>query len=118
MLDLPENDWAVQSLRSALKWGRRPVEFLGGPTGPKWTDRDTLLAMALDEYESTRVGWGGYPKRLTQDKSQEGEFDVDSSTDFAKMAWDEWEAQERKRKGDAPAGRVTRVVWTGYRRPS
>jgi hypothetical protein len=83
-----------------------------------WTQRDTLLAMALDEYEATRVGYGGFPKRLTEDESQDGEFDVDSTVDFAKLAWDEWEAQERKRKGEPQLGMVNRLVWTGYRRES
>jgi hypothetical protein len=74
--------------------------------------------MALDEYEATRVGYGGFPKRLTEDEAQDGEFDVDSTTDYAKLAWDEWEAQERKRKGDPQPGLVHRLVWTGYRRAS
>lgn len=107
--------WAVKALRSALRWGRRPVEFIAGLPGD-WTDRDTLLAQALDEYEATRVGFGGYPKRITQDPLQDGEFEVDESIDYAKSAYDEWLAQERKRTVDPPPGRVHNVVWTGWRR--
>lgn len=74
-----------------------------------------MLAMALEEYERTRVGFGGYPKRVTEDPMQDGEFEVDTHTDFAKLAQDEWEQQQRKRKGDAPAGQVANLVWTGWR---
>jgi hypothetical protein len=64
------------------------------------------------------VGYGGYPRRLTTDNMQDGEFEVTTHTDFAKAAWDEWEQAQRKRKGDPPAGQVPSIVWTGWRRPT
>lgn len=73
--------------------------------------------MALDSYEATRVGFAGYPKRLSEDPMQDGEFEMDMGFDYAKAAHDEWAAQERKRKSDPPAGQVPRLIWTGWRRP-
>ena len=106
----------VEVLRSAKSWHVRPLEMLCVRRSG-WTLEDTMLARALDEFEGTRVGWGGFPKRLSEDPMQDGEFDVDDrGRDYAKAAYDEWAAQERKRNGDPEPGRVPRVVWTGWRR--
>lgn len=72
--------------------------------------------MALDEWERTKAGWGGFPKRLTQDEEQDGEFEVTTRTDFAKLAWDEWQEAEKKRQGPPRMGEIPAVVWTGWKR--
>lgn len=87
----------------------RPLEYLGVPRDG-WTDEDRLLAGALEEYEGTRVGAFGYPKRLTEGDT-EGWFEVVERQDNAQLAWDQWQA-DHKDKHSAP-GMVPRVTYTG-----
>lgn len=86
----------------------RPLEYLGVPRDG-WTDEDRLLAGALEEYEGTRVGAFGYPKRLTEGDT-EGWFEVREVQDNARMALDLW---KRDQKDGPQPGMEPHVIYTG-----
>ena len=74
-----------------------------------WTVVDSILAQALDQYEATRVGAFGYPKRLTEGDT-EGWFEVELRQDNAQLAFDQWKRDQK----DSPApGMVPSVIYTG-----
>lgn len=107
MLDTPNGQWLVEVLRAAKAWGRAPRELLGVP-GAKWGNVDSMLSLALERYEATRVGSYGFPKRLTEGP-WEGWFEVETTQDNAQLALDMW----RKDNKDLPAGYVPKLVFTG-----
>lgn len=76
----------------------------------KWCKTDALLAQALEEYERTRVGSHGFPRRLTEG-DHEGDFEVRMQQDNALLALDVW---QRDNKGEElPVGLRPRIVYTG-----
>lgn len=83
--------------------------FLNVPWAKGWSSVDTLLAMALEAYEATRVGSFGFPKRLTEG-DYEGWFDVKLVQDNAQFALDMW---RRDNKDGAPPGLVPQIVFEG-----
>ena len=87
----------------------RPLEYLG-VTRSGWTDEDRLLAGALEEYEATRVGAFGYPRRLTEGDT-EGWFEVQETQDNAQLAYDQWQREHDGKKPEP--GMIPRVTFTG-----
>lgn len=76
----------------------------------EWCRTDALLAQALEEYERTRVGSYGFPRRLTEG-DHEGEFEVRMQQDNAILALDVWERDNRGR--DTQPGMRPRVIYAG-----
>lgn len=92
-------------LQTALKWGRRPLEFFGVEAGPAWTETDRVLAMALELYERSLCAECSQPRELAWDPEMDGWFEVDDST--VCMACAERERWVKEVKEPQPGQKIT-----------
>ena len=111
VLDTAENTGVVEALRVAKAWGVPPLTVMAGRPN-KWRPEDTLLARALIEYEATCVNELGFPKRVSEDRTNAKKFKVeDRKVDYALRAWDEYQAAQQKTKRKLPPGVRPTVVY-------
>lgn len=99
----------VSALKTAKSWGRSPLSVLAGRP-ERWTTDDTILAMAFDAYQATRVDQFGFPRRRSEEGDPEGYFEVREGFNAAKQAHDLW--SEDHKDSDPEAGTYTYLVDT------
>lgn len=84
--------------------------MLQSPLAGGWGLVDSLLAQALDAWESTRVCSGcGFPKRLAHDDDNDGCFEVETVLCVACEAKDNWNKEQEKQR--ALPGEVSSLVF-------
>lgn len=70
-----------------------------------WTQVDSLLSMAFDQYEAERIAPSGYPWRIAGDKERAGDWEVvEDRIDYAMATLDSYQRERRKKDGDGEDG--------------